>query len=539
MSDDLDLGDERELEASILRDSLFDFFVAGWHVHEPSTPLQLGPHVKVLCDAVQAVIEDWARRQRDSSFVQRVKNLLVCLPPGSLKSRILAYAVVAWAWLRWPTLRATCLSTNPRVALRDSVICRDLIASSWYQQMFRPTWQVRQDADAKGSFINTAGGFRNAMGFDARIIGERADLIVVDDPHDPEEALSDALRRSVLERWDLSIANRVNDLSCSIRIAIGHRAHDDDFAAARIREGGWCHLDLPVSFIADERCVTPIGSDWRTVDGESLHPERFTPEVIAKERERLGPLRFATLYMQRPAPAGGALVKLDSIRFWREPGTPDAARSRPRGCWDGPSVEYKGGGTVTIACDLNMGKATKAGDYAVVVAVAKLGSSFFILDVWRKRADFPDIQAAFESFANRWPNARKVVEAAAAGRSLETSLRSKVPGLIGVPPQGSKIQRVHAALPFFEAHNVHISEYRSDLGELLTELCSFPNARNDDFPDALVLALSQATVREVPESVPGHRCGEAPQTTYRERQAIGALSVLGGRGARTNTRGWR
>lgn len=493
------------LERSILRDDFASFFRAGWSVLEPSTPLLWAWPYEEVCRHLQAAIEGWARRQHAPAHVQAVRDCLVTLPPGCLKSRLLAY-LVPWAWLRFPTLRAIALSCNPRVALRDSMYSRDVIASEWYQRTFAPRWQVRLDSDAKGLYSNTLGGFRSAMGFDARIVGERGDLIIVDDPHDPDEAESDAQRTHVHDRWDGSIGNRVNDLASSIRLGIAQRTHEDDWSARRIAEG-WVHLDLPMTFEPERACTTPLGTpDQRTEEGESLHPERFTPEVIAAERKRVGERRWATLYMGRPAPAGGALVKLEWLRFWREPGKPDAASSRPRGCWQGPSVELPNSfSSVTIAADLGMGKKTQHGDFSVVVAIGKSGSSFHVLDVWRERADFPEIQRAFKAMAARWPMARKVVEQAAAGASLVSSLRAEVPGLIGIPPQGSKEQRLHAVLSFFEAGNVHLNEYAPQLAELIGELTLFPRARHDDFVDALSLGLGQSMARPVPAPIGGTR----------------------------------
>jgi len=502
MSNHLDLHDpdwasaELELERSILRESLADFVRASWHVLEATTPLVWGRHLDVICGAVQAVIEDWAHRQRDPSFVQPVRDLLVTLPPGTLKSRVLALSI-PWAWLRYPELRAICLSTNPRVALRDSVYAREVVGSSWYQRTFEPTWTVKTDVDAKGMFANSAGGYRSAMGIDARIVGERGDLIVVDDPHDPEEAESEAQRSAVLERWDTSISNRLNDLGSSIRIGICQRVHEHDWAAARIAEG-WCHVNLPLEFEPESACHTVIASDWRTIDGECLHPARFTLEVIAAEKLRCGERRWATLYQQRPAPAAGSIVRTSWLRFWRAPDAPDASITRPKGCWSGPAIVLppKMDATV-IAADLAMGKATASGDYNVIVAVGRKGSSFYLLECWRARADFPEVQRQFRAMASRHPRgAKKVVEQAAAGASLVASLKSEISGLVGIPPSGSKEQRLQAVLAFFEAGNVHLDETWTGLDAAVSELVTFPNARHDDFVDAMTLALGQLSTND-------------------------------------------
>lgn len=494
MTTNLPLSTERlrleaaRLEASICVESYADFFRRGWHVHEPATPLVWSWPYQATCDHLQALVQDWYQRQRSPDIVQRMRNLLCTLPPGCLKSRLLA-ALVPWAWTFAPELRAISLSCNPRVALRDSMIARDIIASPWYQRTFRPSWQVRQDSDAKGLFGNTAGGWRSAMGFDARIIGERGDLIVVDDPHDPEEADSDVQRAHVHERWDWSIANRVNDLGTSIRVGIAQRTHEDDWSSRRIAEG-WTHLDLPMLFEIERVCETPLGKpDPRAAEGDCLHPERFPPDVIATERDK-GERRFATLYQGRPSPKAGHIVAVDSLRFYRRDHQPDASLSRPSGCTRIPAtVLPEDFDHVVIAADLAGGKKTERGDFNAIVAVARKASSLFILEVWRQRADFPEVQRVFRGFCDRYPGAGKYVEKQAAGASLVASLEAEIPGLVAVPSTTGKVERLESVLSLFQANNVHLDEHADWMPYAVHEITTVPGSRFDDLTDAIVIAL--------------------------------------------------
>ncbi|MBX3162712.1 MAG: hypothetical protein KF773_42515 [Deltaproteobacteria bacterium] len=87
--------DPRAASAESLRRSFSGFFRASWHVHEPATPLMWGWPYEVVCDHLQALVEDWAQTAARSGFVQRFRNLLATLPPGFLKSRLLV-AYVPW-----------------------------------------------------------------------------------------------------------------------------------------------------------------------------------------------------------------------------------------------------------------------------------------------------------------------------------------------------------------------------------------------------------------------------------------------------------
>jgi predicted phage terminase large subunit-like protein len=495
---------ERELEVSIATDSLADFFRSSWRELEPSTPLSWGWHLDELCAHLQAQLEQWARRQRDATFTQTIQNLLATLPPGTLKSRALVIAS-AYAWLRWPSMKMLALSGNPRIAQRDSMLFRQLITSRWYVETFKPAWRIRDDQDAKGALGNTAGGVRLAMGWDARAVGEHVDWIQADDPHDPEQIESDAIRQGVLDRWDTSWANRVNDLASSIRTGIAQRTGEKDWSHARIAEG-WVHLDLPMLFEIDRACVTPLGRpDRRSVDGECLHPARFTPDVIAKERARVGERRWATLYQGRPAPRGGALVKLATLRFHRDDAAPQVA-SRPQGCYDGPAIVIPTKfDAIVLAGDLAGGKLTLKGDFNALVVVGRRGARFFLLEFWVKRAAFPEVQTKVRELSKRYPYAKKVIESAASGAALVASLEAEIPGLVGQVATGDKESRLESVLSVFEAGQFYVPDGAPGIDALITSLTVFPNGANDDDVDAISLALSQLIV--VDETLQARRVG--------------------------------
>jgi predicted phage terminase large subunit-like protein len=144
-----------------------------------------------------------------------------------------------------------------------------------------------------------------------------------------------------------------------------------------------------------------------------------------------------------------------------------------------------------IAADLAGGKKTTSGDFNVIVALGRHASSFYLLDCYRERADFPDVVAAFKKIATRYPSAGKFVEQAAAGASLVASLQSQIPGLVPVPPRGDKEGRLMGVHHFFRAGNVHLPEDWPWLEGAIQELVTFPRSRHDDFVDALTLTLAQ------------------------------------------------
>jgi len=62
------------------------------------------------------------------------------------------------------------------------------------------------------------------------LTGRGADIIVIDDPLKPEEALSQAQRQAANEWFDHTLYGRLNDKLRGAIVLIMHRLHEDDLA---------------------------------------------------------------------------------------------------------------------------------------------------------------------------------------------------------------------------------------------------------------------------------------------------------------------
>ena len=505
------------MDAERARRSLSEFIRQAWGVLEPGTQLEWNWHVDVIADHVQALFEDWiavqkARQEQtldsevcdleESRVVQRAQNLVINVPPGTAKSRIVAVMAPAWMWLLFPGWRVICLSANPRVSLRDSVYCRTLIESEWYQQTFKPTWKMARDQNAKSLFRNTEGGFRQALGFNAKITGDRADAIIWDDPHDAKDVKSDAKRLSVLEKYDDSIGNRVNDLRSSLRLGIMQRLNELDLTGHVILQGDYRHLCLPMEKEAKPVCKckdctsgeTFLGWKDTRKEGEVLHPRRFTQKVLAAERRRLGSTGYAGQMQQRPAPKDGIILLRSHWKYYTA--APDAFDEVIQS-WD---MAFK-----------------KTADSSFVVGQVwgRKGAKRYLLDQVRRRMGFSATCAAVVSLSKKWPQARrKLVEAKANGPAVMDALSNTVSGLTAVETGSeSKEARAWAAQPEQEAGNYYLPAMSAPedgppvleawVEEFIDECAAFPNgAANDQvdtFSQAGAYFARPLTVVNLPE----------------------------------------
>jgi hypothetical protein len=144
------------------------------------------------------------------------------------------------------------------------------------------------------------------------LTGRGADIIIIDDPLKPEEALSQAQRRAANEWYDHTLYSRLNDKLSGAIVLIMHRLHEDDLFGHVLAKEDWDVVRLPAIAEEDElyRVETVFGRQcFGRKAGEALHPEREPPEMLAQLRRTLGEYNFAGQYQQAPSPQGGGMIK--------------------------------------------------------------------------------------------------------------------------------------------------------------------------------------------------------------------------------------
>jgi hypothetical protein len=201
------------LRAEKARRSFKEFVVQAWEILEPDTRFVEGIHVDAICSHLQAVTEG------------RIQNLIINVPPGHAKSLLTCVFWPAWVWIDHPDSRWLFSSYREPLATRDSLKCRRLIESDWYQLNWGDRYQLAGDQNQKQRFENDRTGYRVVVPMSAGT-GERGNYVVVDDPHSVDQAESDAVRTSAIEWWNGSMSTRLNDLSKGHKVVIQQRLHD-------------------------------------------------------------------------------------------------------------------------------------------------------------------------------------------------------------------------------------------------------------------------------------------------------------------------
>src|ERR1700752_4783317 len=110
-----------EIEREFAGRKLGEFVRQAWCIVEPSTTFIPNWHIDAIIDHLEAVSRG------------EIRNLLINVPPRHAKSLLVSVFWPVWEWIRWPHRRWLFSSYAAQLSIRDSLKCRRLIDSPWYQ----------------------------------------------------------------------------------------------------------------------------------------------------------------------------------------------------------------------------------------------------------------------------------------------------------------------------------------------------------------------------------------------------------------------
>lgn len=406
------------------------------------------------------------------------RQLIINLPPRHLKSLIGSVALPAWLLGHTPSRQIICASYGAELAGKLSRDCRAVMESPWYQELFPNT---RLDRFAVHELTTTAHGTRMATSVEGVLTGRGADLIIIDDPLKPDEALSDTTRERVNDWFDGTLFSRLNDKRTGSIVLIMQRLHEDDLTGHLLARGGWDHLVLPAIAEQDESHSISSLFGTRQVGrkaGEALHPTREDLESLANTRRITGEYNFAGQYQQTPAPREGGIIK----RAWFNSYGPADRPER----FD-----------LTLQSWDTANKPTELSDYSVCTTWGLAGSRIYLLHVLRKKLDYPGLKRAVREQAELHRADVVLIEDKASGTQLIQELAQEgTPGITPYHPDGgmNKQMRLHAQTGVIENGLVFLPAAAEWLDAYLHEVTTFPAGRHDDQVDSTAQALHWITM---------------------------------------------
>lgn len=487
-----------------LRTSLAAFVKEAWPILEPGTPLVWNWHIDVICEALEKVTRG------------EIDRLLINVPPGHMKSRLVCVFWPAWEWLTDPGQKSIYASYHQTLSNRDSQACRELVQSEWYKALipklygehWATAWGLKDDNNTIQVYATEMQGVHQATSVGGAGAGFRAHKVVIDDPMNTAEFPTDEKLEGVISWFNIRMSSRLNDMQTGALVVIMQRLHENDLAGyilstdALHRAAGnkdwkyWKHINLRSEYDPGR----PNEFDKRTQKGELLFPAKFPQPVIDEAKHKLGN-QYAAQHDQDPMPQSGGIFEMRNLCFWYPasifplpiPHKEKNEKNEYTNCKQGPLPKAFHEQSQSWDCAF---KDAEDNDYVAGQLWGRFNTDCFLVDQTYGHLSFTKTVEAIKQMTKDYPLAfAKYVEDKANGSAVLDVLKDKIFGLVPVEPEGGKKARAQAVSPFISAQNVWLPhpQLYPWVYALLAELRAFPKAKHDDQVDA----MSQALVKMV------------------------------------------
>lgn len=458
-----------EKQWEILAKHDYEFYLTyvhrGFYMH--------GRHTKLICNALDKVEKG------------EIDRLILCLPPRHSKSMTVSETFPSYFIGRNPTRRVIEVSYGDRLAKRFGRLNKQKI-KEFGKDIFNialpewgigvssnSDWGVATIAEDGKTLISQRGGMLST-GIGGSITGEGADLLLIDDPiKNREEAYSITYRNKIWEEWKNTLRTRLQPNGAVIIILT--RWHEDDLVGrllnSKFREEGaddpdrWKLISLPAI------CDSQNDLLDRQI-GDTLWPEYgFDKNWAQQTKIDVGSTTWSALYQQRPSAVEGQLIKRSWWQEYNHNALPEMNMIIQS--WD-CAFEEDGDGSYSVGTTWGKGK---------------LG--YYLLDVYRRQMEFPELVRQMKSLYAKYNPSVVLIEYAASGKSAFQALKiqTAIP-LMPIAVHKSKTVRLEIVSPMIEAGKVYLPDTASWLHDYIEELSMFPNGENDDQVDSTSQALT-------------------------------------------------
>jgi predicted phage terminase large subunit-like protein len=429
------------------RDDFLTFVKAMW------PEFITGRHHKIIADKLERVASG------------ELKRLIINMAPRHTKSEFASFLFPAWMMGKNPKMKIIQATHTTELAVNFGRKTKNLLDVDSYKEVF-PDVKLAADSKASGRWDTSAGGMYYAVGVGSNLAGRGGDLIIIDDPHSEQTAMSAA---GFDDAWDWYTG--------------GPRQRLQPSGAIVIVQTRWSEKDMTGQLLRS-MAKDPLADQWEVVelpaifeDGTPCWPEYWSLEDLTAVRASIPPSKWNAQYQQNPTGEENAIIKREWWKLWEKPAV--------------PQLEY-----VIQSYDTAFSKKQTA-DYSAITTWGVFypneggsGPNLILLDSKKGRWDFPELKQVALDLYKFWEPDTVIIEAKASGTPLTQELRAQgIPVVNFTPSRGNdKITRVHSVSPLFEAGMVWVPD-ETWADELVEEVAAFPNGEFDDLVDSMTQAL--------------------------------------------------
>ena len=394
-----------------------------------------------------------------------ITRLIVNMPPRHTKSEFASYLLPAWMVGRNPKLKIIQATHTGELAIRFGRKAKNLIDSEEYAKIFQT--RLQEDSKAAGRWETAQGGEYFAAGVGGAITGRGADLLIIDDPHSEQDAMSPTAMENAYE-WYTS----------------GPRQRLQPGAKIILVMTRWSTKDLTGMLLANQKEAK--ADQWDVVEFPAIldqgketkpvWPEYWKLDELEKVKATLPTAKWNAQWMQQPTSEEGALIKRE---WWR--------------LWDSdtiPPLQHIIQSYDTAFLKKETADFSAITTWGIFFPDEDSGANLILLDAIKGRFEFPELRRKALEQYKYWNPESVIVEAKASGLPLTYELRQMdIPVINFTPSKGNdKHVRVNTVAPLFESGMIWAPDQKF-AEEVIEECAAFPHGDHDDLVDSMTMAV--------------------------------------------------
>jgi predicted phage terminase large subunit-like protein len=396
---------------------------------------------------------------------KKLKRLIVNMPPRHTKSEFASYLLPAWIMGHAPKTKIIQATHTGELAFRFGRKVRNLMDHEDYKRVFKDV-ELSADSKAAGRWETNKGGEYFATGVGGAITGRGADLLIIDDPHSEQDALSETAFDNAYEWYTSGPRQRLQP--GGIIVIVMTRWSTKDLtgrligAQKGIKADQWDLIEFPAIFPSS---------------GNPIWPEYWKKDELLSVKASLNEQKWQAQWQQQPTSEEGSIIKREWWMKW-ESKTPPNNIQHIIQSYD---TAYSKKETADYSAITTWGVFTSEADGKVYL---------ILLDAVKGRWDFPELKRKALAKYKEYEPETIIIEAKASGLPLTHELRQiGIPVTNFTPSKGNdKHVRVNAVAPVFEAGQVWVPDERW-AQEVIEECAAFPFGDNDDYVDSTTQAV--------------------------------------------------
>jgi predicted phage terminase large subunit-like protein len=396
------------------------------------------------------------------------RRIIINVPPRSLKSICVSVAWPAWILGQDPAKKIIVASYCEALSVKHSLDCKLVINSSWYKELF-PKTVLSKSQNTKKKFMTTQNGFRLATSVGGYVTGEGADILIIDDPHNPTHVHSNLIRNQAINWYSNTFVTRLNSPESGMIALIMQRLHKDDLSGYLAKQGCWQMVKIPA--VAEQDTIYLLGGKkFVFKKNSSLNSNHLSLQYLAKLKEEVGDYVFAAQYQQEPKDELKGMLEKSHICYYT---TLPSDFDYMLQSWDT---------AVKVGSD---------SDFSVCTTWKVVGEEMYLVDIFRERLSYPNLKESMQTLGARFSPDIILVEDHSSGQSVAQDLLAS--GMSSIKPVRHKLDKVaRFAMALCSIRAGKVLFPRSDFMErvLLPELLEFPNSKHDDMVDSLSQAIN-------------------------------------------------